>query len=92
MSRKSVPFTAPGGPERPNASAPRRPPQLIEARADEWVSDRNDGIEKPGPGAAFVVDLTAERSLAEVVALSFAAPVVLGGFWLLRAMMGRSRL
>ena len=38
------------------------------------------------------LDLAADRSLAEVIALSMFAPIALGWFWLLNAMSGRVRL
>lgn len=93
MSRKSVPFP-PSGPARAETPAGRVPSTaMIDARTDEWVSDRNaDGRAAPdGPGARFVLDLTADRGLAEIMAISFMTPIALGGFWLLRAMAGRAR-
>ncbi len=53
MSRKSVPFTVPGGAGRPDAPAGgrRAGPEVIEAQSDEWVSDRNDGTKRARPAA-----------------------------------------
>ncbi len=88
MSRKSVPFSVPEG-----AGRGRRAPGVIEAHTDEWVSDRNSGArEKAGdPNPSLLLDLAAERSLAEVMALSMLAPFALGWFWLMHATTGRVR-
>jgi len=94
MSKKSVPFFAPEGAARPAsaAAARRRGHDEIEARSDEWVSDRNDAANRTArPWADLVIDLAAERSLTEVVALSMLAPLALGWFWLMNAMSGRAR-
>ncbi len=87
MSRKSVPFPAPAGASG-EAAARRIAPGVIDAHSDEWVSDRNSGAKPP---AGFVLDLSAERSLTEVLALSALAPFALGWFWFLNAMSGRVR-
>ncbi len=89
MSRKSVPFSASAKP----AGAARPPPDIvIDARADDWVSDRHArGDESRRAASCLTLDLAAERGLMEVFALSLIAPIALGWFWLLRAMMGRVR-
>ena len=91
MSRKSVPFSVPGGATRPGDDR-RRGPGVINAQSDEWVSDRNNGG-KDGPrsGPSLVLDLAADRTLSEVFALSMLAPFALGWVWLLNAMQGRAR-
>jgi hypothetical protein len=92
VSRKSVPFSVPEGAARPSGDR-RRTPEVINAHSDEWVSDRNSGVnDAPRPGRNLVLDLAAERSLTEVVALSMLAPITLGWVWLLHAMHGRARL
>ncbi len=95
MSRKSVPFTVPGGSTRGPGSAggARRGPEVIDAHSDEWVSDRNKGANNSAarPDPALVLDLAAERSLAEVMALCMLTPIALGWFWLTHAMNGRVR-
>ncbi len=93
MSRKSVPFP-PSGPGRAETPSGRgRSTAVIDARTDEWVSDRNAGgaAARNGADARFMLDLAAERGLAEIVAISFMTPIALGGFWFLRAMAGRAR-
>ena len=91
MSRKSVPFTVPGGAARSDAPAGGRrvAPEVIEAHSDEWVSDRNDGTQPSRPD--LLVDLAADRSLTEIFALSMAIPYALTWFWLVNAMRGRVR-
>jgi hypothetical protein len=94
VSRKSAPFTAPGGAAPPDGAAGRRrSPEVIDARVDEWVSDRNtcakESHSRPGP--SLVLDLAAERSLTEIFALSMLTPITLGWFWLMCAMSGRAR-
>ncbi len=92
MSRKSVPFTVPGGAARPEgSSARRRTPGVIDAHTDEWVSDRNSGAKDSSARPGLVFDLAAERGLAEIVALRVLMPIALGWFWLIRAMAGRPR-
>ena len=94
MNKKSVPFSMPDGAARPApaAAARRRGPEMIEARSDEWVSDRNEAAARTARQRAdLVIDLAAERSLTEVVALSMLAPLALGWFWLMNAMSGRAR-
>ena len=95
MSRKSVPFTVPGGAGRPDAPAGgrRAAPEIIEAHSDEWVSDRNDGTKRADARSAssLLLDLAAERSLTEIFTLSMLTPVTLTWFWLVNAMSGRVR-
>ena len=91
MTRKSVPFTVPGGSVQ-GAGGARRGPETIDARSDEWVSDRNTGATESAAPRAAILDLAAERSFAEIVALSLLTPLALYGFWLARAMNGRARL
>ena len=88
MSRKSVPFSVPDG-----AGRSRRAPDVIEAHTDEWVSDRNSGTKDDArrPSPTLLLDLAAERGLAEAVALSMLAPMAIGWFWMMNAMSGRAR-
>ncbi len=91
MSRKSVPFSVPEGASRPGDHR-RRAPEVVNAHSDEWVSDRNSGVkDAPRPGPSLVLDLAAERSFTEVVALSMLAPFTLGWVWLINAMNGKAR-
>jgi hypothetical protein len=62
------------------------------------VRDRQSGPEAPAhpdyPAAAparVVLDLSAERTLIEVLSLSFLVPFALGWFWLVNALAGRPR-
>jgi hypothetical protein len=67
------------------------------ARPDEWVRDRDYGA---GPSRAdhalaparVLLDLAAERTLAEVFSLSFLVPFALGWFWWVNALTGRGRI
>ncbi len=90
MTKKSVPFSVSAQP-----AAGRRPSPdiVIDARSDDWVSDRHARGEKAPAGAApsLTLDLAAERGLMEVFALSLITPVALGWFWLLHATAGRVR-
>ena len=84
MSRKSVPFSVPEG------SGRARPPKVIEARTDDTVSDRHSGEHAARP-EGLSVDLGADWTLTQIVALSLLTPLALYGFWLLRVMSGRVR-
>ena len=90
MSKKSVPFSVPAKPASAKLPAADI---LIDAHSDDWVNDRNGGTDRPAETTApsLVLDLSAERSLMEVVALSMLAPFALGWFWLMHAMAGRVR-
>ena len=98
MSRKTIAFSMPATArgEAAGAGARRPAPDLmIEAGSDDWVSDRNVRAEETSARAAgpsLILDLAAERSLIEVMALSCLAPFALGWFWLVNAMAGRMRL
>jgi hypothetical protein len=68
------------------------------AESDDWVRDRDFGraSEPASPAlaaarASLVIDLAAERSLVEVMALSVLAPFALGWFWLMNAVSRRYR-
>ena len=100
MSKKTVSFSVPDqgrGSREPAGGAPKRRAAgvLIEAHADDWVSDRhNHADEAPAKNPAvpgLILDLAAERGLMEVFVLSMLAPFALGFFWLVRAMAGRVR-
>ena len=96
MSRKTIAFSMPATARGEAAGAGKRAPDLmIEAGSDDWVSDRNLRAEETSARAAgpsLILDLAAERSLIEVMALSCLAPFALGWFWLVNAMAGRMRL
>lgn len=91
MSRKTVSIALPAKAARAEASA------LPET--EEWVRERDPGADQPWPAqdpTAFarrpmLIDLRAERSLAEVLALSAVVPFALGWLWIARAMTGRMR-
>ncbi len=99
MSKKtilfSVPAKAPRSREPVGDRAGSRPEgAVIDAGSDDWVSDRHARAEdRPAKtaGPSLILDLAAERSLMEVVALSLLAPFALGWFWLVDAMAGRVR-
>jgi hypothetical protein len=73
-----------------------------ERKSDEWVRDSALSAEPPRTadsssravafGAAMTVDLSAERSLAEAMTLSFALPFALGWFWWANAIARRQRM
>jgi hypothetical protein len=87
VSRKSVPFSA-----KPASAKHPAPTVVIDARSDDWVSDRHArGDEKPAADPSLWLDLAAERGLTEVFILSLIAPFALGWFWLVNAMAGRAR-
>ena len=67
------------------------PDKVIDAHSEDWVSDRHAPGDQPSI-PTLILDLAAERSLMEVLLLSFAAPFALGWFWLAHAMAGRVRL
>ena len=106
MSRKSVPFSMPASAPRTRKSElvpldepspPRAGASDAGARPDDWVRDRGFGA---GPSRAddalaparVLLDLAAERTLAEVFSLSFLVPFALGWFWWVNAWAGRGRL
>jgi len=92
--RKSVPFSVPNGAPRTGEARGGRSPEAIDAHFDEWVSDRNSGeprSQQPEDNASFLLDLAADRSLTQVIALSMFAPLALGWFWLKNAIRGRVR-
>ena len=96
MSKKTIAFAMPAAlprtretgsasKERALAGAPR---SAVPARSDQWVRDRESG---PEASARVVLDLSAERTLIEVLSLGFLVPFALGWFWLVNALAGRSR-
>lgn len=98
MSRKTVAFSVPA-PRGPSSGAADSGSQTANS-PDAWVRDRAIASpEEPpenrpewlGRAAGPTIDLAAERTLSEVVLLSFLAPFALGWFWLLHAMAGRAR-
>ena len=71
----------------------------IHKESDKWVRDRDVRLKvdpAPAPPSAresrATIDLAAERSLMEVVSLSFLVPFALGWFWFVNAMNRRARL
>ena len=107
MSKKTVPFTMPASAPRSRKQeplaldAPSRPragaSDFAGARPDEWVRDR-DFVAGPLPAddalapTRVLLDLAAERTLAEVLSLSFLLPFALGWFWWVNAWAGRGRI
>jgi hypothetical protein len=106
VSRKTVPFTmrasAPRSPKSEPAAldeplGPRAAAADPAARPDDWVRDR-DFVAGPSPAddaltpARVLLDLAAERTLAEVLSLSFLVPFALGWFWWVNAWAGRGRI
>jgi len=87
LTGESVPFA---GDEQDLRDAQSDP------RSDEWVRDSAPGAEPPSRalafGASITVDLSAERSLAEAMTLSFALPFALGWFWWANAVARRQRM
>ena len=72
-------------------------------RSDQWVRDsaldaERSRIPDPPPfralalGASMTIDLSAERSLMEVMTLSFTLPFALGWFWWANAIARRQRV
>ncbi len=107
MSKKTIAFTMPASAPRPRKLEPAaldeysgaRPASsdFAAARPDDWVRDR-DLAACPSPAddalapPRVLLDLAAERTLAEVLSLSFLVPFALGWFWWVNAWAGRARI
>jgi hypothetical protein len=107
VSKKTVPFSMPASAPRSRKSGsvaldePSRPPvepsDFAGARPDDWVRDR-DFVAGPLPKddalapTRVLLDLAAERTLAEVLSLSFLLPFALGWFWWVSVWAGRGRI
>ena len=105
MSKKTIAFTMPAAAPRAREGesvgtgpASAWPPRSsVPARSDDWVRDRESGLEAPAhpdfaaAPARVVLDLSAERTLIEVLSLSFLVPFALGWFWVVNALAGRLR-
>lgn len=103
MSKKTVSFTMPASaprsrkPEPLALEVPSAPYGSAGGRPDDWVRDRDlaappwfsdDALAPP----RILLDVAAERSLIEVLSLSFLMPFALGWFWWINALAGRARL
>jgi hypothetical protein len=98
--RAPVVLDAHGG-ERARVSASDEPGDDdagINGASDKWVRDRDVRLTvDPAPALPSArapratIDLAAERSLIEVVSLSFLVPFALGWFWFVNAMTRRAR-
>ncbi|MGA8713701.1 MAG: hypothetical protein WB647_11840 [Roseiarcus sp.] len=103
MSKKTVSFAMPAGaprarkPESIALEALSASHRSAGARPDDWVRDRDlaappwfsdDALAPP----RILLDVAAERSLIEVLSLSFLMPFALGWFWWINALAGRARL
>jgi hypothetical protein len=69
------------------------------SKSDEWVRDTARTSEPspiadppPAPPVGVTIDLSAERSLAETMALSVTLPFALGWFWFAHAVAGSQRM
>jgi hypothetical protein len=107
VSKKTVPFSMPASAPRSRKqepvaldepSSPRaEPSDFAGARPDDWVRDR-DFVAGPSPAddalapPRVLLDVAAERSLMEVLALSFLVPFALGWLWWVNAWAGRGRI
>ena len=91
MSRKSVRFTMPNGSpcDAGPAGGAHCSPKVIEARSEEWVSNRESKTKESASG--LLLDLAAERGLTEIVVLSMMMPIALSWFWLMHTIRGRMR-
>jgi len=107
VSKKTVSFSVPARTPRARderlADADKRSREIATAaHPDDWVRDADHRASADAPGAedpmavrrgrALTLDLAAERSLMEVIALSFLVPFALGWVWFLHAMTGRVRV
>jgi len=102
VSKKTIAFSMPA--TAPRASEPdssdRGGPRAAAAGAqsDDWVRVRDLPVD-PAPAQAndalapprVILDLTAERTLIEVLSLSLLVPFALGWFWWVNALTGRVR-
>ena len=91
LGGESAPFSASDEPGVGDAG--------IDKESDNWVRDRDVRLKvDPAPAAPSArearatIDLAAERSLMEVVSLSFLVPFALGLFWFVNAINRRARL
>jgi len=89
LARETAPFAASDVPGVGDAG--------IDKESDKWVRDRDVRLEvDPAPAfareAGVTIDLAAERSLTQVVSLSFLVPFALGWFWFVKAVNRRIRL
>jgi hypothetical protein len=100
VSKKTIAFTmpaaAPRAREGESVGKERTSRSALPARSDDWVRDRESGPDAPAhpnyaAPARVVLDLSAERTLIEVLSLSFLVPFALGWFWLVNALAGRLR-
>ncbi len=91
LARETAPFAASDVPGVGDAG--------IDKESDKWVRDRDVRLEvDPATAPPFAreagvtIDLAAERSLTQVVSLSFLVPFALGWFWFVKAVNRRIRL
>jgi hypothetical protein len=95
LSKKTIAFTLPATATRGRKADPI--PASVEAPSDDWVRERElpaSSGAAPNPPATtrLALDLTAERTLGEVMSLSVLVPFALGWFWFADAMSGRTRI
>jgi hypothetical protein len=100
VSKKTIAFTMPASSPRAREAEPVGRDEAAGAPApaqpDDWVRDRDldAGALRLAPAAPsrVVLDLTAERTLAEIATLSLLVPFALGWVWWVNALAGRGRL
>jgi len=102
VSKKTIAFSMPAAaarapePDSSDRGGPRA--AAAGAQSDDWVRVRDLPVD-PAPAPAsdalapprVILDLTAERTLIEVFALSLIVPFALGWFWWVNALAGRAR-
>jgi hypothetical protein len=101
VSKKTIAFAMPTAATRAregeSVGKERASRSAVPAQSDDWVRDRESGLGAPAhpvysaAPAQVVLDLSAERTLIEVLSLSFIVPFALGWFWVVNALAGRLR-
>jgi hypothetical protein len=100
VSKKTIAFTMPAASPRAREAEPAGRDEAAgaapaPAQPDDWVRDRDldaDALRlAPAAPSRVVLDLTAERTLAEIAALSLLVPFALGWVWWVNALAGRTR-
>jgi hypothetical protein len=97
MSRKSIKINLPAA--SAGEAADPAPAEPIEAQGDSWIrAEAPAALEPPRvfvyaepARAGVMLDLSAERTLPEIVTLSLAMPYMLGFWWLMNSLERRRR-
>lgn len=92
MSRKTVAFPVPSpATKQPTARRSRATPDSWVSRSEPAAPPQEEPEKAPPRGFELVIDLAADRSLVQVMALAVFVPFALGWFWLTNALNDRLR-